>query len=148
MTTLNEARAAVYDRFLTEWVNGGPGPLSPYTFDNEAFEPPMDADGRGEPWARCSVRSLTGTQQTLGPEGNRKYTRKALARVEVYGPPGTGLKVIDEHCQVALAMFEGRSLPGTRVMLHDAQVSEVGLVDEGRWFLSTVQATFDYEEIK
>jgi hypothetical protein len=54
----------------------------------------------------------------------------------------------DELAKVAMDMFEGRSLLGTTVKLYEASVAEVGLVDESRWFLLTVQAYFDYEEIK
>lgn len=143
MTTLNEARAAVYERWLDEWENAAPS-----CFDNEAFDPPKDASGKALPWARCSVRSMVGGQETLGEPGNRKYTRKALVRVELYGVPGVGMKAVDLLVQRAMGMFEGRSLPGTRVMLYDASSAEVGLVDEGRWNLSTVQAYFDYEEVK
>lgn len=147
MTTINQARVAVYERFLEEWVTG-PDPLTPFCFDNETFDPPQTPEGKGLPWARCSVRSITGGQETLGPPGNRKYTRQALARIEVYTPPGSALKPADDLCQVGLAMFEGRSLLGQGVLFTDAQTAEVGLVDEGRWFLSTVQASFDYEDIK
>lgn len=147
MTTLNEARTDVYTRFTAEWVSGS-APLTPYCFDNEKFDPPKDANGGAATWARCSVRSMPGGQETLGRPGNRKYTRQAIVRVEVYTPPGSGLQPADTLVQAALAMFEGRSLLGSTIKLYDASSAEVGLVDEGRWFLSTIQVYFDYEEVK
>lgn len=140
MTTLNQARDAVYKRFIAEWLDGA-DPLTPYCFDNEGLIALPT-------WARCSVRSLPGGQETLGAVGNRKFKRKALARVEIYTPPGAGLQAADALVLAAMTMFEGRSLLGTTVKLYDAQSAEVGLVDEGRWFLSTVQAGFDYEQVK
>lgn len=141
MTTLNQARAAVYRRFLEEWVDGQE-PLTAFCFDNEVL------DGDNLRWARCSVRSVVGGAETLGAIGNRKFKRQALARVEIYVEPGTGLKDGDALVKVAMDMFEGRSLLGTTVKLYDATSAEVGLVDDGRWFLLTVQAYFDHHEIK
>lgn len=173
MTTLNEARAAVYSQFIALWPIGEedditlwrmiqadvfgpntftafvPGDLRcPYCFDNEVFSPPIAEDGRALPWARLSVRGLSGGQETLGRPGNRKYTRQAIVRLEVYTAPGSGLKVADQLCQAALRIFEGRSLPVSTLKLYDGRTQEAGLVDDGRWFLSTVQVNFDYEQIK
>jgi hypothetical protein len=139
MTTLNEARQLVYNRFLADWKDGA-DPLTPFCFDNETLdEPPLV-------WARCVVRSMPGGQSTLGAKGNRKYHRKGLARVEVYAEPGKGRDVADRLCEAAKTMFEGEALAG--VKLTDAEIAEVGLVDDDRWDLSTVSVNFDYEEIK
>jgi hypothetical protein len=145
MTTLNQARTAIYTRWLDQW-KVGLNPRTPYCFDDETFDPPAGDDGRGATWARLSVRHIAGGQQTLGRPGNRKFTRSALVRVEVYTVPGAGLSEADGHIQAAKDMYEGTSLAGA--LLYDAQTAEVGLVDEGRWFLSTMQASFDYEELK
>lgn len=141
MTTLNQARAAVYRRFLEEWVDGSE-PLTAFCFDNEVL------DGENLTWARCSVRSMPNAQETLGAPGNRKFHRRALARVEVYTQPGAGLEDADALVKTAMDMFEGRALLGTTVKFYEASSAEVGLVDEGRWHLCTVQAYFDYHEIK
>jgi hypothetical protein len=145
MTTINEARDAAYKRVIAEWISGE-DPLTPYCFDNETFTPPEGEDGRVAPWARFSVRHISGGFSTLGSVGNRKVTRKALVRCELYSVPGSGLKAADALTKAAVDMFEGRYLAGA--LTYDAQPAEVGLVDDGRWFLSTVQAYFDYEAIK
>ena len=173
MTTLNQARTAVYQAFIEAWPIGalddislwtliytdvfGPGTFvafvsgedrCPYCFDNEAFTPPLSSDGRGLPWARLSVRGLSSGQETIGQVGNRKFTRSAIVRLEIYTPPATGLKAADLLIEAGMRTFEGKSLLGTTLKTYDARTQEVGLVDEGRWFLSTVQVSFDYEEIK
>lgn len=148
MTTINEARAAAYQRFIAEWVttDDPPAALTPFCFDNEPFEPPVDDEQRVLPWARVSVRNITSGFSTMGAPGNRKVSRRALVRVEVYTRPGSGQRDADELCQKALDMFEGRYLAG--VLTYDGQIAEAGLVDDGRWNLSTAQTTFDYEQIK
>lgn len=144
MTTMNEARAAAYERFLAEWPVLEPD--TPFCFDDETLDPGTDADGVPRSWARCSVRNLAGGQETIGTAGNRKYRRNAMVRVEVYTAPGTGQEEADLLCQSALTLYEGRQLAG--VLTYDGQTAEAGLVDNGTWKLSTVQVTFDYEEIK
>lgn len=148
MTTLREAREAIYKRFVDEWQSGGQ-PLSPYTFDNETFDPPKGADGRGTPWARCSVRQLDSFQDTLGRIGSRKFLRIALARVEIYVPPGDGRWNTDGLMMAAMSLFEGRSSPiGSGITFFEVTPQEIGLIEDGRWDLSTVSARFDYEETK
>lgn len=148
MTTLREAREAIYKRFKDEWMSGS-DPLTPYTFDNEAFDPPKGGDGRGTPWARCSVRNLDAGQQTLGRAGARKFFRIGLARVEIFVPPGSGRWDTDTYMMAAQALFEGRTTPGgTNIRFFEVTPQEIGLIEDGRWDLSTVEARFDYEEIK
>jgi hypothetical protein len=144
MTTMNEARAAAYDRFTSEWPTLHSD--VPFCFDDETLDPPETTDLRPAPWVRCSVRNLAGGQNTLGEPGNRKFRRRAMVRVEVYTAPGTGQEDADLMCQSVLGMYEGRSLSGC--LAYDGRAAEVGLVDEGRWKLSTAEAYFDYEEIK
>ena len=95
--------------------------------------------GLGAQSGRCRVGRL-------GDPGNRKYHRKGLARVEVYAEPGSGRDRADTMCRAAQNMFEGHSLDG--LMFFDTETAEQGLVDDDRWDLSTVEAFFDYEEIK
>jgi hypothetical protein len=148
MTTLREAREAIYKRFVDEWVSGAEA-LTPYTFDNETFDPPKGADGRGAPWARCSVRNLDAGQQTLGRAGARKFYRIGLARVEIFVPPGSGRWDTDAYMMAAQALFEGRTTPsGTTIRFFEVTPQEIGLIEDGRWDLSTVEARFDYEETK
>jgi hypothetical protein len=149
MTTLREAREAIYKRFVDEWVSSGTTPLTPYTFDNEVFDPPKGTDGRGTPWARCSVRNLDAGQQTLGRAGHRKFYRIGLARVEIFVPPGSGRWDTDTYMMKAQLLFEGRvTPPGTNIRFFEVTPQEIGLIEDGRWDLSTVEARFDYEEIK
>lgn len=148
MTTLREAREAIYKRFSDEWVSG-PGPLTPYTFDNETFDPPKGSDGRGLPWARCAVRNLDAGQETLGPIGARNFFRIAQARVEIFVPPGSGRWDTDTYLMAARSLFEGRASPsGTGILFYEVQTQEIGLIEDGRWDLSTVTARFEYVETK
>lgn len=150
MTTLNEARDAAYKRMIAEWpATFGSGPAAfavPYCFDDESLDTPEDVAGKPKPWVRLSVRNLAGGQESLGPPGNRKYRRRAAVRMEAFTAPGTGLKKPDLIVQKAIDIFEGVRLAGA--LTYDGRTAEVGLVNDGRWKLSTAEVNFDYEEIK
>lgn len=134
MTTLNEARAAVYTRWNAQW-----GTTTPFQFDNEAFTAP-DKD----PWARVTVRHTTSVQDTLGRPTNRRFRRSAVAFIQLYALVDTGLAALDGLAQTARAIFEGVSFSG--LDFNNVVVRETG--PDGKWYQVTVEGFFDYDETK
>lgn len=137
MTTLNEAREAIYGAFQTGWVSTGVA----WTRDNEAFEPPQDAS-----WARLSVRHQSGRQDTLGAAGGRKFARTGAAFVQIFTPIDDGVQRADGLSETARAIFEGERLTGTTVRFIGVSVREQG--PEGAWYRVLVEAPFEYDETK
>lgn len=135
MTTLNEARDAVYERFLTQW-----GVTTPLTFDNEAFDPPSD----GSAWIRISVRNEFGQQASLGPPGQRRFDRFARVFVQIFTKPDTGLKEADTLATLAQGIVEAVSFDGLR--FKSGSIREVGVSDG--WQSHLVDVPFDYQETK
>lgn len=147
-TSLPEATEALYERFETEWVSSPGVPRTPYALDNRTIDPPAGADGRGAPWARFSVRHGAAGQETLGAAGNRKFYRTGRAFIQLFVPPGTGRAVTDDLMEAARSMFEGRALPGTTIRPNSVIITELGEVEDGRWWASTCEAVFEYDQIK
>lgn len=138
MTTLNQAREAIYAAFVADW---SVGPASAYTFDNEKFDPP-----EGAPWARLSVRHRGAGQETLGRPGARRFARRGAAFVQVFVPEDTGTADADSLTARARAIFEGVTLAGTTVRFQDVIVRETGV--DGVWYGMMVEAIFEYDETK
>ena len=134
MTTIDEAREAIYQRWEAEW-----GSRTTYTFENEVFEEPESAV-----WVRVSVRNITGGQKTLGPKLNRKYERKVVIYIQIFVPKGTGMAASGSHAQFALGIFEGESF--SNIDCFDGSVRE--LPEEEIWQPTLVEIFCDYEEIK
>ena len=135
MTTLNESRAAIYDRFIADW-----GSTTPFVFDNEQFEKePIDT-----PWVRLVVRNITGTQETLGRKTNRRYNRQGLIIGSVYTPSNQGTAEADDLATQFRSIFEGEKFSG--VYVNNANLREVG--NDGEWFQINIDIFFFYEEIK
>lgn len=134
MTTLDEAKESVYSRFVAQW-----GTTTPFVFDNEVFEEPVD-----DPWVRLTVRSLSRGQETMGRTGNRRFRSAARVFVQVYTRTNTGVKQGDTLAVQAKDIFEATSFGG--LDFNDGVVRETG--PDGKWYQHIVEIAFDYEEIK
>jgi hypothetical protein len=136
MTTLPEAREAIYGAFETAW-----GATTSFTLDNEEYDPPSNAN-----WVRVSVRHQFATQETLGGSGNRRFARLGSAFIQIFTLENTGTEDADTLATTAQAIFEGVSLTGTTVRFRDVIIREEGL--DGKWYQTVVEATFEYDETK
>lgn len=135
MTTLSEAREAIYQRWATNW-----GSTSAYCFENQGSSL---QEGR-TPWAMVFVRHNVSSQQTLGPTGYRRFRRFGSIYVQINTLIDTGLKANDDLAYQAKAVFEGTSFSG--LACTDSTVREVG--SDGKWYTQLVEVDFDYEETK
>lgn len=141
MTTIAEAREAVYARWNALWTAT---PLADTTFSGEiGFKPPAE-----RPWARLTVRNLAPGGQTLGPVGGRRFTRLGSIFVQCFAPlsdDDDGEGQLDPLMQNALDAFEGASFSGLRTF--QATPRETG-DDSGKWTTALVEIPFDYDETK
>lgn len=134
MTTLNDAKRSVYDRFILLWAA-----ITPIALDNEELEEPPESA-----WVRVTVRQVGRLQDTLGATGNRKMRSTANAFVQVYTRTNQGTSEGDLLAQTARDIFDAVSFDGLDFLAAD--ISEEG-VDE-KWYVHLVSAEFDYEQIK
>lgn len=140
MTTLSEAREAVYQRFIDNFTGVA---ASRITFDNEEFDP----DAAGTPatsWVRLVVRTLVRPQNTLGKVTNRRFRTTANVMIQVFTPANTGLASADTLAIEAANIFEGISFDG--LDFREAVINEIG--PDGYWYMTLVESEFDYDEIK
>lgn len=134
MTTLADARESIYQQFVTDW-----GANSAYTFDNEAFTPPVSG-----PWVRLVVRHAASEQTSLGGVGNRKFDREGLVLIQVFGRLDRGTKTVDDLAELALAIYEGKSIDN--IWFTSTVINEVGPL-EG-WYQINLDAQFTWTEKK
>ena len=137
MTTHSEAAEAIYAAFQTAWLTTG----LQYTFDSESFSPPSLAA-----WARLSVRNTLGTQETLGRVGQRNFSRRGSAIVQVFTPLNQGTAQARSLATVAKNAFEGKTLSGTDVTFRDVTIREIG--PDSTWYQINVDAAFEFFETK
>ena len=133
--TPNEFRALVYNSFITGW-----GTRSPFTFDNEQWDPP-----EGQNWVRLTVRHGNRRQKTLGRTGNRKFERDARVLLQIFTLPNKGLTSADDLAQAFFEIFEGSNL-GNEVFAGETDYRERGTA-EG-WAMAIASADFTYDEIR
>lgn len=141
MTTIAEARQAVYDRFEALWIFSGSA-RTPFVFANE----PSKLDSGSVSWARVSVRETGGGLDALGAPGARKYRRAASTFVQIYTEAGSGgEQAASDLSHEARTIFEGESFSG--LDFNDGQVREIAN-DDGRWKQTNVEIEFFYDEVK
>lgn len=148
MTDLPAATEAVFTRFKDEWISAPNVLLTPYALDNLSIDPPAGSDGRGAPWVRLEVKHYGGGQETIGAPGNRKFGSMAKLKLTINVPPGSGRAATDDLVEHFKGMFEGRAIAGTTIRLKDVVVRELGEVDDGRWWASTCEVLFEYDQTK
>ena len=136
MTTLNDARGAIYSTFVTDW-----GATSAITFDNENFDPPADTV-----WARLTVRHTSRDQESLGPVGGRKFESEGSVIIQCFAPLDSGASLADTLAQVAQGIFEGKTLLPENIRFTSAVVLEIGPTED--WYQTNVTAFFTYSETK
>ena len=136
MTTLNEAKEAIYLRFTTNFTGVASNLIA---FDNEEFEEPDTGN-----WVRLVVRSSARLQDTLGQAGNRRFRATASVFVQVYTEANTGVQQSDTLAKEAADIFDAVSFSG--LDFQSAVIRETG--PDGKWYQSVVEAEFDYDEIK
>ena len=136
MTTLNEARGAIYGAFSTGW-----GSTSAFTFDGESFDPPANIA-----WARLTVRHIARDQESLGGVGRRKFESGGSAIVQCFAPLDSGAEGADTLAQVAQGIFEGKTLLPEGIRFTSSVVTEIGSTED--FYQINVESFFTYSTTK
>lgn len=136
MTTLDQAREAIYLRFETQWAT-----RTAFTYQNESNK---GLDAGTADWVRLSVLEVAGGQETLGPILGRRYRRNGSIIVQIFTRGDKGMSASAGHADTFRGIFEGVSFSG--VDTSNAVAKEIG--PDGKWHQTNVEVTFDYDEIK
>jgi hypothetical protein len=143
--TPNEFRQRVYLALQATW---DVGPLSPYSFDGEKYEPPTPTDGdlqSGEAWVRLIVRHGGSSIKSFGPVGRRKFENQATVLLMIFTVPNTGTLVQDNLNQAFVNTFS-RDLGRKDVFGGETNYRERGTA-EG-WQMAESTADFTYDETR
>jgi hypothetical protein len=135
MTTYNDAKKAILDRFVAQTTLAS----DRYCFDNENFQEPEDSS----PWARVTVRHIGGNQRTLGPPGLRRFDRRGSVFIQIMTSSDTGTSSADLLAAASRAIFEAKSFSG--LDFHNADIRVTPGVDG--WWTTLVECPFQYQEI-
>lgn len=144
--TLDEAVAAVYQRWLDEWVDDNDDEVTVTVFDDE---PDTDVNGGDVPWVRLSVRHTGEEQATQGAVSTVERFASVFAQVHTLAGRGRqneedGDLAADKLTQRARAVFEKTRIDGTSLVFFVGGPRE-GATD-GRWRVTPVEIPFRYHE--
>ena len=132
--TINAVRGDIYTTFKTAW-----GSTSPFTFDNERYDPPD-----GACWARVAVRHNSRQQESLGGITHRKFESSGSVFIQCFCPRDSGAAGADALAEVAQGIFEGKTINGIRFT--SSNIQEIGPTED--WYMIVVEASFTYTATK
>lgn len=137
MSVWREVQEALYQRWRAEW-----GATSPYSFENEGFDPPAAL------WCNFRTIRMPGGPGTIGKPGNRKMDRVGLLLIVLKIPPGGGIGIISDRAEKAAAIFENKRLSPHDIRFAQVEPGVGSEIENGRWWGVSVEGRFDYEELK
>lgn len=139
MPTPQQATDTVYGAFNTAWAVNSTYPV---VWPNK--KPDTEPMKQGNPWAFVRIAHKTGRQVSLpGVDGKRIWERKGHLVCEIYTPSGEGTQEAYTLARLVELAFLGKTLDNVR--FRAIQIKEGGI--HGNWFLVTVTADFEYDEI-
>jgi hypothetical protein len=141
MAPWRAVQEALYRRWTERWVVGD-DPRTPFAFDNDKIETGDAA------WALVQVRARAGGAGTIGRPGNRKMDRRGAVYIDLREPPGRGVGNLSDLAEAARSIFEDCRLDTYDIRFGPVDIGQEGQIENGRWWGVTVEAPFDYEELK
>jgi hypothetical protein len=144
LTSIEEARDEILTHFKTAWdtaVFGKDYEDMPIFYDDVAGDTPPNT-----PWIRIRVQHNSGSQRSMGEEGNRKFTRFGILTIQLFTPFGDGSGVSDEISQILIDIFEGRKTAPDDVWFRSVRYREVG--QDKAWWQTNITVDFRYEVMK
>lgn len=137
MSVWREVEEAILAWWLTRWADA-----TPTAFQDEKQDPPAGPHGR------LLVQQRVGGPGTLGSPGNRKMDRSGAVFAILRQPPGGDWGALSDLAEKARDVFENCRLSPHDIRFGAAQIGPELVVEDGRWWGVTVEAPFDYEQIK
>jgi len=142
MTTLNDAREAIYQAFDAGWGSRTLRQLEGLQFT----EPGPDVE-----WIRVVMRNFTGTTETLGDPSNKKHRRNASVIMSIFTPADGNMRPGDEHAQFALDIFESKNVAtpgGGRLDFIAGDIREVPLDADEKSRQIEVEVPFEFTQTR
>lgn len=156
MTTIAQARDRIFTHFNSFWttevVGRGVLAAAPYViYQNVDFDPEKDVSNWPQPHVEIEVQHITGGIASLGGT-SRLFRREGFVLAQIKTLKGNkdtdgGTVLNDELTQVVMDAFDGIHLTGN-IWFLDVFPVELGPDDQGQFFITTVTAEFQYDDIK
>lgn len=102
-------------------------------------------DNQKDPWCRITVAEIGGGQNTVSAVGSRRFRRNAQATIQIYTPKNEGTTRARQLAAEARTILEGVSLGGG-LDFNNARI--LPTLAEEKWQQTSVEADFEFEEIK
>lgn len=102
----------------------------PLTFENEAFTPPTDGDGKPQPFVAVEMTGNLYGQQSIGAgdPGDNRWDEEGVLWLHIFVRSGTGGQTVRTYAKSLADIFRGKLLLGGAIEFMDASI---GLGESG-----------------
>jgi hypothetical protein len=144
---INTAYDEMLAAFKTAWDAGAGafnnGTVPEVRYDGVGKQGPPDGE---DPWARVTIRHVTGGQATLlGDAQVTRFRNSGIITVQVFYPLSRGgLASARSLAKVARSAYIGTST-ASNIWFRNVRIVEVG--PDGPWYNVNVLADFEYDEL-
>lgn len=133
-----EAADVAVDEFKRLWTGT---PLANVLVQNQDNS---SVDNQKDPWVRVTAAEIGGGQETIGAAPSRRFRRNAQVTVQIFTPKNEGTTRARQLAAEARAIYEARSFGG--LDFNNARI--LPTLAEEKWQATSVEADFQFEEIK
>lgn len=141
MTTKAQARDFIAALFIDGLSNAGI--TAPVSYQNIKFDRPEN-----ENWIRLTFLPNSGTQETLGRQGNRKFQRSGIITAQIFVPLNSAMATSDSLVEAVQRLFETNDIDTGSDVLYFFDVSNIDVGVDGAWYQSNVTANYSYSFIQ
>ncbi len=133
MTTVADARKAIYNHFVGNWTE------TDVVLQNEHFEPQPQI-----PWTEFALEHAGDTPLTVAGANRIRRSRKTgFVAIKVNTPYGQGLAELDRLVTIARYLFRNLTLQPGNIRFSKV-LSRYQGVQSGNWEQTLIRAEFDY----
>lgn len=146
MTTIDQAKDAIYNQLTTEWAAASR--TEPIAKENDAANHgTAEFNSSYGPWLRILVQENAGGQVALGAVGDRPFERRGQIMVQCFVVADTGTELLDTLLQTVRDSLEGLSFSGVTTFEAVSRPLDESQND-GRWYGKIMDIEFRYKETK
>lgn len=111
-------------------------------------EETKEVNNDGTPWARISVKHVSGGLTSIGGIGARRIEKIGMVTTQIFVPANSKNKLTeaDRIADLAVDALEIKETPISGIEFTNVVATEIG--QDGVWFLYNVTAQFNYQTVK
>ena len=159
MANIQKARRVVYKDIMAKAAASTVINSSRLFFDTQAGRDPdaglTPGQAAGQPWFVVNVRHIDNRQESLGREGNRRFTIEAILFIRIFSnAQGVGPSVVDPMAVEFQSFFDSKEIVGSgedsdvRIAFEAMQINDALVGRDDKNSVILIELPFRYYSVR